>query len=72
MPLNSCAVDIQVPKRKTKEEQAAEAEEKAQKEAKKKEGFLGRFFSFFSQQNFLKELKDMFSQAFKKREDDPV
>ena len=61
-----------MPKKKTKEEEAAEAEERAKKEAKKKEGFFGKLASFFSQQNFLKEVKDMLSQAFKKRDDDPV
>ncbi len=63
---------FQIAKKKTKEEEAAEAEEKAKKEAKKRRGFFTRFTSFFSQQNFLRELKDLFSQAFKRRDDDPV
>ncbi len=61
-----------MPKKKTKEEEQAEAEERARKEAKKQKSFFSKFTSFFSQQNFLKEIRDMFSQAFKRREDDPV
>ena len=70
--MHFCNDKIQVPKRKTKEEEAEEAKLKAEKEAKRQTGYLGRFFSYFSQQSFLREFKDMFSQAFKKREDDPV
>ena len=61
-----------MPVSKTEEELEEERKHQLEKANKKKSSFLSRISDFFFKHNFIAELKELLTQAFKKKDEDPV
>ena len=65
-------VFFQMPVSKTEEELEEDRKQKLEKEKRKKGSFFSRLSNVFFKNNLITELKELLTQAFKKKDEDPV